>query len=160
MPNQRDPSPKLRDFARAMRREPSAPEQQLWSHLRGRRLGGFRFRHQVPVLGRIADFACIERMLIVETDGSQHFADGVEERDYQRDDDLARAGWKTLRFTSIQVLRERDAVLRTILAELKERPVMQQPHSRELAPSPACEGGIRKNYCGSVPFCLSTSPAK
>ena len=135
MPNRRDPSEKLQDFTRAMRSEQSEPERILWRHLRDRQLGEYKFRRQVPVAGRIVDFACLEKLLIVEADGSQHFDDGNEERDAHRDADLARLGWETLRFESTDILSKTQDVLRTILLELNERPSPQ--------PSPASGRGGR-----------------
>jgi very-short-patch-repair endonuclease len=58
--------------ARAMRRAPTESERLLWSRLRDRRLRGFKFRRQHPIGQFIADFACMERRLIVEADGGQH----------------------------------------------------------------------------------------
>ena len=37
-----------RDFAKAMRHEPTEAEERLWEELRGRRLAGIKFRRQVP----------------------------------------------------------------------------------------------------------------
>ncbi len=50
-----------------------APAEQLvWSLLRDRRLGGLKFRRQVPSGPYIADFLCHEVNLIVELDGETH----------------------------------------------------------------------------------------
>src|SRR3954469_12247569 len=82
--------------ARAMRREAPLAEQKLWQHLRGRRLGGFKFRRQDPVPPFVADFVCAERMLVVEVDGESH----EEQPDYdaRRSRRLEREGFTVLRF--------------------------------------------------------------
>jgi very-short-patch-repair endonuclease len=38
-------------FARRLRRDMTDAERLLWSHLRDRRLRGFKFRWQVPIEG-------------------------------------------------------------------------------------------------------------
>lgn len=59
-------------LAREHRRPLTPTEGRLWVRLRGRQLAGYKFRRQ-HVVGRfIADFACIERKLIVELDGESH----------------------------------------------------------------------------------------
>jgi very-short-patch-repair endonuclease len=73
MHSDRDPTWRLRGFARVMRHEPTDGERRLWSRLRDRRLNGYKFRRQVPIEGFIVDFYCMEAKLIVEIDGSQHF---------------------------------------------------------------------------------------
>jgi very-short-patch-repair endonuclease len=62
----------LKDRARAMRHEPTVAERKLWDRLKGGRLGGMKFRRQVPLGGYIADFACFYPKIIVECDGGQH----------------------------------------------------------------------------------------
>ncbi|WP_352537480.1 endonuclease domain-containing protein [Mesorhizobium sp. M0029] len=47
-------------------------EDKLWHELRDRRLDRIKFRRQVPVGKYVADFACLESLLIIEIDGSQH----------------------------------------------------------------------------------------
>jgi very-short-patch-repair endonuclease len=58
--------------ARAMRHESVPAEAVLWQHLRGRRLGGLKFRRQLPVGRYVADFLCHEEKLVVELDGPSH----------------------------------------------------------------------------------------
>ena len=35
-------------------------------------LAGYKFRRQHPICSYIADFACVEKLLVVEADGGQH----------------------------------------------------------------------------------------
>ena len=110
----RDETPPLaRQRARAMRKAPTDAERALWYALRDRRLQSLKFRRQAPVGPYIADFLCIAHRLIVEADGGQH-AESL--RDAIRDAWLARAGYRVLRFSNHDVLRQRDSVLATILA--------------------------------------------
>ena len=57
----------LTEIARRLRSNMTKAEACLWKYvLQGRRLQGFQFRRQKPVLDYIADFMCKELMLIVE----------------------------------------------------------------------------------------------
>jgi len=58
--------------ARDLRSRSTDAEWKIWSILRNRQLGGFKFRRQVPIDRYFADFACLDAGLVVEIDGSQH----------------------------------------------------------------------------------------
>ena len=58
--------------ARELRKNSTDAEKTLWSHLRQRLLGGYRFRRQHPIGIYIVDFVCLERRLVIELDGGQH----------------------------------------------------------------------------------------
>ncbi|QBG86348.1 endonuclease domain-containing protein [Xanthomonas oryzae] len=96
--------------ARTLRRHMTDAERALWRRLRGSRLQGFKFRRQHPVPQYIADFCCVEVMLIVELDGSQHHAAG----DQARTQWLQSKSWAVLRFWNDAVLLSRDAVVEAI----------------------------------------------
>ena len=89
-----------------------------------RNTGGYRFRRQVPIGRYIADFACIEAKLVVEVDGAPHMD---SENDAVRDGELARKGFRVLRFWNNQVLREIQDVLEEILKALGTR--SDTPHT-------------------------------
>jgi len=71
-------------------------ERKLWQALRDKQLNGHRFRRQHPIGKYIADFACIERKVVVELDGGQH-QDHVA-YDERRTAFLQENGWRVLRF--------------------------------------------------------------
>jgi very-short-patch-repair endonuclease len=111
----RDAVPKsAKGRARAMRAAMTESETQLWRVLRDRRLQGLKFRRQVPIGSYIVDFLCIEKMLVVEADGSQH---GDSAYDQRRDAWLEAQGYKVVRFWNLDILRERQSVLDTIAAK-------------------------------------------
>ena len=58
--------------AQSLRRNLTEAEHRIWQMLRLHRIGGCKFRRQVPFGRYIADFACHEARLIVEIDGGQH----------------------------------------------------------------------------------------
>jgi very-short-patch-repair endonuclease len=115
MPARRDPAPRLLRFARVMRHTPTEAELKLWSLLRDRRLGGFKFRRQHPVGGYILDFFCEATTTAVELDGSQHTTPEGIAYDQKRTADLANLRIRVLRFSDHETLKDPIAVARTIL---------------------------------------------
>jgi len=103
--------------ARAMRREPTPFEQQLWLALRARRFAEAKFRQQVVIGRYIADFACrLPRKLVIEIDGDSH-GDQLA-YDARRDVRLTALGYRVLRFTNREVGGNLDGVLTTIALAL------------------------------------------
>jgi very-short-patch-repair endonuclease len=111
-------SPRLKGFARDLRKSATPHEDHLWELLRGRRFLDYRFRRQVPIGPFIADFVCYSEKLIVELDGSQHSDDPT---DASRDAELTRRGFRVLRFWNNELTSNRDGVLEAILAALEGR---------------------------------------
>ena len=101
--------------AKSMRRVMTDAELKLWNELRAHRLMGLGFRRQLPVAGYIVDFACPEKRLIVEVDGSQHGDAEAQIRDAERSARLQEDGWTILRFWNDDVLRDIDNVCRHIV---------------------------------------------
>lgn len=63
----------LQPFANRLRKEMTKAEACLWKYvLRAKQLKGYQFRRQRPILKYIADFVCLELMLIIEIDGISH----------------------------------------------------------------------------------------
>ena len=110
-------SPRLKGFARDLRKAATPHEDRLWYLLRGRRFLGYRFRRQVPIGSYIADFVCYGRRLIVELDGSQHADDA--EYDQQRDAELEARGFRIVRVWNSNLSDNEDSVLEAILAALR-----------------------------------------
>jgi very-short-patch-repair endonuclease len=104
--------------ARKLRQGGNEAEALLWLELKRRSLGGYRFTRQLPIGPFFADFACREKWLVVEVDGSQH-ADSP--RDRVRDEFMRTQGYSVLRFWNTDVLKHRRSVCETILAALDGR---------------------------------------
>ena len=116
-----------RDLARGLRRDATEAERLMWRLLRDRRLGGVKFRRQVPIGPFIADFASIEHRLIVELDGGQH-ADS--ETDVRRDRFLKADGWRVVRFWNNEAMRNREGVLEAIQDALALTPTLSRKRER------------------------------
>ena len=114
----RGPNTTATNRARRLRRSDNDAEAKLCSQLRDRRLSGHKFVRQVPIGAYFADFACCGCMLVLEVDGSQH-ADS--KRDQVRDAFVVSQGWSVLRVWNIDVLKDGNAVLETILAAVEGR---------------------------------------
>ena len=102
--------------ARSLRKTQTISEGLLWSVLRGKQLCGLKFRRQHPIESWIVDFACPQKMLVVEIDGNYH--DNVVEADLKRQKKLEDLGWKVIRFTDKEVEEDSEAVARAITREL------------------------------------------
>ena len=61
--------------ARELRNNMTKVEWFVWSRLRGRQVGGYKFRRQVPIGPYFADFFCPLARLVVEIDGEGHEAE-------------------------------------------------------------------------------------
>ena len=106
----------MNEFARLLRKNPTEAERLLWSKLRRRQLGDFKFRRQRPIGPYICDFVCLEARVIVELDGSQHLEEA--KYDARRDAILRSNGYRVLRFWNADVLYRTDSVLDTIFAAM------------------------------------------
>ncbi len=114
----RKASTKATNRARSLRRSQTEAEEILWYELRGRRLNGHKFVRQNPIGQFFADFACREKMLVVELDGSQHLNSA---HDVKRDEFLNSKGWNVLRFWNADAFLDLPSVLETIVAALDGR---------------------------------------
>ena len=102
--------------AKSLRTNATPPEVVLWSRLRRRQLGGFRFRRQHPLGPFVADFYCHEAGLVVEVDSSYH----DRARDAQRDAWMRAHSVRVLRVTAGDIETRLDDVLATILRECRK----------------------------------------
>lgn len=102
--------------ARILRKNMTDAEQKLWSHLRYKQLGGYRFRRQQPIGDYIVDFICLGKKLIIEIDGGQHNNESAYEN--KRTEFLESQGYTILRFWNNDVLKNIDGVVKVVGKEL------------------------------------------
>jgi adenine-specific DNA-methyltransferase len=104
-------------IAKALRRRMTDAERKLWSVLRNRQLGEYKFRRQAAIGPYIVDFVCFEEKLVIEIDGGQH-ADNSE-KDAIRTERLEADGFQVIRFWNNEVLGNTDGVIRAIEEALR-----------------------------------------
>jgi len=109
------------DKARDLRKRMTEAEKLLWSYLRSKKLGGFKFRRQHPIWIFIADFYCHETKLVVELDGGIHEDVEVKEYDNNRTAEMERLEIKVVRFKNEEVMENIDEVIDTIKMECVKR---------------------------------------
>ncbi|MBQ6225468.1 MAG: endonuclease domain-containing protein [Bacteroidaceae bacterium] len=110
---------RLKAFARENRRNQTEAEEFLWRQLKGNALG-VKFKRQLIIQNYIADFACLEKSLIIEVDGGYHFIQEQMELDAYRTEDLEKLGFKVLRFRNEEIIIEIEQVLKTIQDYINE----------------------------------------
>ncbi|MDA9507328.1 MULTISPECIES: endonuclease domain-containing protein [unclassified Bradyrhizobium] len=108
-------SPLQRTRAKRLRREMTRAETLLWRHLKAHRLARLGFRRQAPMGAYIADFVAHSCKLVVEVDGESHDFEERLRKDAQRDEWFASRGYRVLRFTNEDVLRNLEGVALAIL---------------------------------------------
>jgi very-short-patch-repair endonuclease len=121
-----------------MRSHPTRAESFLWTILRAKRIGGFKFRRQHPIGNYIADFVCLAARLIIEVDGGAH-GEHSEARDEHRIAYFAQAGFRVIRFRNLEVLQSPAQVADVIEFELG----VPQDATRETLAVPSPHGGER-----------------
>jgi len=113
--------------AKRERRSGNLPEVLIWRELR-KRPGGFKFRRQHPIGSFVLDFACLERRLAIEIDGTAHDRGDRPQRDARRDDELRQRGFRVFRIAAREVLADLEAAIRGIVANCEaQTPLHHQP---------------------------------
>jgi very-short-patch-repair endonuclease len=135
-------TPKQTQRAKSLRAEQTSAEGLLWSVLRGKQLCEMKFRRQHPIGPFFADFACVSKRLVVELDGGYH--DFIRDQDLKRQQYLISRGWKVVRFTNDEVLRDVEPVLIAIASHLG----LPFKHRRRTAKL----GGLLSEHDPNVPW--------
>ncbi|QJU60443.1 endonuclease domain-containing protein [Sphingomonas sp. AP4-R1] len=129
----------LQERAAEMRRNPTEPEKRLWRHLSNGQLGGWKFRRQATIGSYIADFVCPAARLIVEVDGDTHVDPAADAR---RDAALGEAGYRVVRVTNDEVMRNMEGVLAHVGVALAARPHPNPSPEGEGLSGVSFEGGL------------------
>ncbi|MFT7614493.1 MAG: leucyl-tRNA synthetase, partial [Parvicellaceae bacterium] len=111
----------LQEKAVQMRENPTEAEGVLWKELKGEKLEGFKFRQQHIIESFIADFVCLDRLLVVEVDGKIHNSESQKASDQERTEVLNDLGYQVIRFTNKEVTTDIEAVLLKIETTLNSR---------------------------------------
>ena len=101
----------IKKHARELRRNVTDSEKELWEQLRDRKLSGYKFLRQHPIIYKadykglnyfIANFYCNAKKTIIELDGSIH--DETKEYDQFRDEKMKLPGLNVLRLKNESLL--------------------------------------------------------
>ncbi len=125
-------NPALQEFANYNRKNMTKSAASLWKYvLSGRNMMGYQFRRERPILSYIADFVCLDILLIIEVDGGTHEWEEQVINDEFRDKRLLEVGFTTLRFSSSQVLLEIEWVSGIIEKWIVENADVPPPGPRQ-----------------------------
>ena len=104
-------NPKLKEYARLLRKNSTLSEVLLWQQIKNKALG-VQFHRQVPLLEYIVDFYCHELMLAIEIDGDSHLY--KYNYDKKRQGELENLGITFLRFSDFEVKQNMFSVALTL----------------------------------------------
>ena len=110
-------NPKLKQYAVYLRNNSTLSEILLWKNIKSKSLG-VEFHRQVPLDEFIVDFYCHELGLAIEIDGRSH--DFKYEYDMARQQILEDYGITVIRFTDLEVKKDIDNVIRTLVFIIEE----------------------------------------
>jgi very-short-patch-repair endonuclease len=100
----------IKKHARELRKSSTASEKLLWEQLRNRRLSGYKFLRQHPIVYKadykglnyfFADFYCHEKQAVIELDGLVH--NETEEYDQFRDEEMRHKGINVMRLKNAEL---------------------------------------------------------
>jgi len=131
----------LIEKAQEMRKSPTNAEKVLWSEIKSKSMGN-KFRQQHLIGDFIVDFVCLSRKLIIEVDGDYHFTDEQIQLDNERTIALNQLGYKVIRFTNNDILKNIHSVLSAIQQELILQEKIQNFNLSVSSPSPSGRVGV------------------
>ena len=111
----------IKNYVREFRNNPTDSEKLLWKELKGRKLNGYKFLRQHPILYKgnlirynyfIADFYCFEKKAVIELDGPVH-EQNLEYNAF-REEEMKELGLHILRIKN-EELENMEKVLSGIL---------------------------------------------
>ncbi len=132
-------SPSQFELARTMRKEHTKTEGLMWELLRNDQLG-IKFRRQHPIENYIVDFISLQEKLVVEIDGGYHEDEEQKKYDELRTKTLNEIGFKIIRFTNEEVLKNPYKIRDRIREELASQ-----------TPSPLVERGQGVRETNTMP---------
>jgi Uncharacterized protein conserved in bacteria len=114
-------TPAQYELARTMRKEYTETEKIMWDLVRNDQLG-VKFRRQHPIESYIVDFISLQNRLIIEIDGGYHENEEQKKYDEMRSKTLNKIGFKVIRFTNEEVLKNPYNIRDRIKEELASQP--------------------------------------
>ncbi|MDP4010723.1 MAG: DUF559 domain-containing protein [Candidatus Roizmanbacteria bacterium] len=108
----------LKKLAKEMRNNSTISEVLLWKCLKRKKVKGFSFLRQKPLLDYIVDFYCPELNLVLEVDGSVH--EFTVHEDLIRQQKLQNYGVKFIRFSDRNIRQNPDGAILMIERWMEE----------------------------------------
>ena len=105
-----------------LRKNSTNAERLLWSKLKNKQMGGYKFSRQYGIGYYIADFYCPALKLVIEVDGGQHYSEEGMMHDKQREEFLKGMAIRLIRFNNLDVLKNIEGVFESIQRELPPTP--------------------------------------
>ena len=115
---------------RQLRQNMPEAEVILWSHLKGKTLGDYKFRRQYGIDRYVVDFYCPKSKLVIELDGDSHFTKEAMEYDKQREAFIHSLGIKIIRFTNLEIKKNLTEVLEVIAKTVVSFPSLRRRGTR------------------------------
>ena len=107
-------NPKLKEFAKKLRKTMTFSEVKVWNELKNGQLMGYDFDRQRAIGNYIVDFYCKDLLLALEIDGITHLDERVMFKDKKRQEELEALGVTFIRFNALLCINKVEAVLREI----------------------------------------------
>lgn len=93
--------------------------------LRRGQVHGLRFHRQHPIEQYVTDFCCTQAKLVIEVDGDSHV--GSLNHDEQRQERLENLGYRVIRITNDDILKQIDSVVDGIAQAVKDAVTIRHP---------------------------------
>jgi len=119
-------NPKLKNHSQRLRREMTDAERKIWSKIRRKQINELQFFRQKPIGKYIVDFYCPKARLIIEIDGGQHYLGQNIIADQKRVDQLSKLGFRVVRFTNLDILKNINSVVEKIKKILPNPPLEKE----------------------------------
>ena len=103
------------ELRKSLRNNATAPESILWKRLKGKQVGGIKFRRQYGIGPYVLDFFCTELRLCIELDGEIHSSREEKIHDIQRDQFLESLDIIVKRYSNDVVYQNMDSIIADIL---------------------------------------------
>jgi len=129
-------NPKLKEYARQLRKNSTLSEVILWQKIKKKSLG-VQFHRQVPMLEYIIDFYCHEIQLAIEIDGESH--DYRYNYDSKRQGELEKRGVQFIRFSDKEIKKDMFRVGLALEEKVGKLSELSVPKNNLLTPSPRGE---------------------
>ncbi len=100
--------------SRRLCRDATPAERKLWDVLRSASLDGFKFRRQQRLGIYFGDFVCQSVRLVIEVDGRTHDGAEAQAKDERRTAFLEHEGYRVVRFTNAEVMKNLDGVVEAV----------------------------------------------